>query len=112
VSEPSASDGGRVTHKQVYEAVGDLRKEVSDKIDVLAEKIDVLVISHEHRLTQLETVSTNDQKRLFAVEKDVSSLKEAHAIARGHVAAYKAIVGVLIVMCGGLITDLIMRAVH
>lgn len=40
--------------RDVYEAVNDTRKEVTDRIDALSEKVDTTLSGHEHRLTVVE----------------------------------------------------------
>ena len=106
------SDGGRATVKQVYDAVGETRKELGDKIDGLADHLDAVVVAHEHRLTAQESKTTEHEGRLSSVESLLGTLRDEHNVARGHVRAYAVIGGVLATLLAGGLAEALVAAVH
>ncbi len=100
---PSDSGGGRATVTQVYAAVGELRQEVVPKIDSLSDKIDLVVVNHEHRLTEQATSLLASLVRLTKVEDRLDVLSTEHAVAKGHLRAIAMIGGALLTATCGVI---------
>ena len=64
-------NGGSATVKDVYTAVDNLRTELGGKIDALAETVNTVAVSHEHRLTVIEQLATTQDARLTTAEAEV-----------------------------------------
>lgn len=105
-------NSGRATVREVYQLVGEVRTEVVDRIDELADEVRKVVTAQEHRLTILETVSLQHTGALADHTARLAELEIAHQRAVGHLGAWKAVIGATLVGCGGLIADLVMRMVR
>lgn len=119
---PERDDSGRATVREVYHLVGEVeqkletvRNELGDKIDRLGTTVSGLVVSHEHRLTKVETTQDDHADQLGNHTARIRSLEESNANARGHVSALKWVVGgaIGLVATGlsGLFADLIYGAI-
>lgn len=64
-------NGGAATLKDVYTAVDNLRTELGGKLDSLAETVNTVAVSHEHRLTVIEQLATTQDARLTIAEAEV-----------------------------------------
>jgi len=64
-------NGGSATVKDVYTAVDNLRTELGGKIDALAETVNTVAVSHEHRITVAEQLATTQDARLTITEAEV-----------------------------------------
>ncbi len=100
MSSNTGYDGGssgRVTMKDVYDIVGGLDK----KMDDLKDNVQTVTVSHEHRLTELETTATAAAAIASANSRDLQVLRDEHNVARGHVKALAWIAGGLgTIFCG------------
>lgn len=67
MSDPA--NGGTATIKDVYAAVDNVRTELGGKIDKLADTVNTVVTSHEHRITVAEQAVATQSERLLALEK-------------------------------------------
>jgi hypothetical protein len=100
-----ASDNERATVALVYRVVNETRTELGDKIDDLAEKVDQVVVSHEHRLTTQESLGRELVGRVSSVEARTDSLRSEHDVFRGHIKALGIVAAAVITLCaGGLAT--------
>ena len=76
------TNSGRVTNRAIYGAVGDLRKELGDKIDSSRDKIADVDKSLCILETKVDSMASADKKALDkaeALEKEVSDMKLANA---------------------------------
>lgn len=109
MTEVAGSDG-RATVQKVYDVVGELRAELSAKIDYLAAKVDTVVVSHEHRITTVETVQAGHDIQLVDHEGRLGMLEKAHDRALGHIGAFKILGGVIGGAATIILGDVILRA--
>lgn len=65
-------NGGAATIKDVWAAVDNVRTELGGKIDQLRETVNIVVASHEHRLTINETTQATHSERLTSLETNQS----------------------------------------